>query len=156
MNNFRVWSNKKNKYVATGDTNDGTGFDEYTLNSQGTLFTYSWRTGDTYEVDVAPEMFPVADLDARVEHFSGVYDIQNTPIFPGDIVQVTVDNVHFSGYIVNFEVRYSQGAHYLVYGDLYSVEWSDFLDRNNLDVLVVGNIHENYDILGVAGEVYED
>lgn len=81
------------------------------------------------------------------------YDSHDTPIFPGDIVQITIDNDNFSGFIVILEVGYSQGAHYFVYGDLWGVELSDYLHHNNLDALVVGNIiHENPDIVERVSE----
>lgn len=152
MNEFRVWSNKKNRYVVKGNDSDVDVGEEYAIDSRGTLFVYSWRDGDTHKVDVEPEMFPIADIGAVVERFSGLYDSQDTPIFPGDIVQITIDNGNFSGFIVNLEVGYSQGAHYFVYGDLCGVELSDYLHHNNLDALVVGNIHENPDIVEQVAE----
>jgi len=151
MNEFRVWSNKKNQYVVKGNASDVDVWEEYTIDSRGTLFVYSWRDSDTHKVDVEPEMFPTADIGAVVERFSGLYDSQDTPLFPGDIVQITIDN-HNSGFIVNLAVGYRQGAHYFVYGDLCGVELSDYLHHNNLDALVVGNIHENPDIYSRAGE----
>lgn len=152
MNEFRVWSNKKNQYIVKGNDSDVDVWEEYTIDSRGTLFVYSWRDDDTHKVDVEPEMFPVADIGAVVEHFSGLYDSQDTPIFPGDIVQITIDNGNFSGFIVNLEVGYRQGAHYFVYGDLCGVELLEYLHHNNLDALVVGNIHENPDIVEQVAE----
>ncbi|KAA0963161.1 hypothetical protein FXF62_10515 [Streptococcus cristatus] len=89
--------------------------------------------------------------DVILMQSTGLFDKNGQEIFEGDIVQF--EDCYTESdflYINKGIVEWSQGSFTVTNRD--SVEMEDLLNGERLDVTIIGNIHQNQDILEVADD----
>ena len=93
----------------------------------------------------------VENNDLELMQSTGLKDKNGQEIFEGDVVQF--EDCYTESdflYINKGIVEWSQGSFTVTNRD--SVEMEDLLDGEILDVTIIGNIHENQDIVEVADD----
>lgn len=136
---FRVWDTENNLY------------------STNQVYYYMSPEGEVYDSD-----FGELDSDVTntviVEQYTGLKDVEGHKIFEGDIVHVSVElNSEISGYA---EVVFESGS-FVIKGEImkqilfdgilydsYS-DWDDRLFLYDGACVVVGNVHDNPELLEV-------
>lgn len=127
---FRVWDSVSNEYrslsMNTNNQNLGLGF-EVSGGIGSNVTTMYHSVGDT------------------VEQYTGRFDAHDTKIFEGDIVKLNHDGYDWFGYkksiSITDKVMFDAGAFWIGDEPIYT-----YLSE---DMQVVGNIHENPELLEV-------
>ncbi|EGS0795764.1 hypothetical protein I7U11_001638 [Campylobacter coli] len=123
---FRVWNNNSKTYEA-GNIIESLGF----ITSVFNQLTYEKPT-----------------IDYEIELFTGLYDKNGNKVYEGDILHYS--NCHTNYEVYAFKVVFIEGTFNLVEfhdgNEYYQDIMTDFLST---ELEVVGNIHENKELLGV-------
>ena len=124
MIKFRAWDKRSGIYL-------------YDVQNASDMFSdVKYENGENADCD--EECF-AGFLDYErydVEQFTGLKDVNDKDIYEGDIIKVTSQ---YWGMLGNrYEVKFEQGAFYVKYGLLSEISPS---------ISVIGNVHENHELL---------
>lgn len=134
---FRAW------YKPDFDTPDGPLKFDQTLTTDGILFTHSWSDDGPYTDLAYPFDIPWLDDNWLLEQATDAYDINCKRIFEGDIIK----SVYYStvmGYYTSQVMRNYKGFYLRLVKRL--TDWDTDIKLTN-DYEVIGNIHQNKDLL---------
>lgn len=83
----------------------------------------------------------LADDDWIVEQYTGLKDMNGKEIYEGDILQHNVGEYSFIG------ARCKGVYQYYIQGENDNYDLIDICDNNNCDLEIIGNIHEDSELL---------
>ena len=98
------------------------------------LYHHQCNMEPTWTVNISPEEY-YGDEELVIEQFTGLSDRNGKEIYEGDIVEYGNKNIE--------AVRFEQGGFYP-----FAEGYNDFGCPYGEDVKVIGNIHENPELLG--------
>lgn len=133
---FRIWDNQTKKYFK----NDASFhcYSHFMIDTEGTIYD---AVGELSGRDNDRVLKEYKDVD--IEQYIGLKDINGKEIYEGDIVRIKslVDSKYLlkNGYDID-EVAFSNGKFYVK-------GFGSVLEFNEMEIEVLGNIHENSDLL---------
>ena len=107
---------------------------------------YYYNVQGTHDSYIADSFQNILDNEYLItEQYTGLKDKNGVEIYENDIINVLDGEDVEDPYYAYLEIRYDQGKFY--FHNAYAVTFDDVLDGEILDVEVIGNIHENADLL---------
>ena len=81
-------------------------------------------------------------VNVELEEFTGLYDVNNKPVYEGDIIEAFNHNPKY------MEIKFVEGGFCADWGDSnYPIDINHFYDSKGCHLKVVGNVNENPNIL---------
>lgn len=141
---FRVWSNDENKFINKNCSVNFLFDEKYEMEDWVKLIEYTYDDAEERCIGVSPSLYENDDVE--IELFTGLYDKNGNKVYEGDILHYS--NCHTNYEVYAFKVVFIEGTFNLVEfhdgSECYQDIMADFLST---ELEVVGNIHENEDLL---------